>query len=358
LSNDPFREQLKKFAIKSMYGFQTVCAYSLGIKAGFFRYLEEKAKNSSESGKINSVSFTFDELIKELKVQPSYLESWLQLATECGIFEIENMEEKRLITAPHVYDILIDRKGQFFIGNMMVMFYNVANFEKEILNGFKTGKWGSFADLPGDTYKMGQKVSATMGITTEKIFSKVYKDYRKVLRNEGSILEVGCGYGFNLKIWAKKYKKAKIIGIDIDPKGIESAKKIITKNNWDERIQVFLKPIKEFASSNQEKFDIILLNHVLHEMVSDQEYRIDALNDMYTLLKDDGLLIVGENMIPNLFEPKKGFMLFEVMHKWMEVGFDTHFYNEDSFQELIKLTKFNKAELVRDRNEYFWALTK
>ncbi len=358
MSDDTFKEQLKKFAIKSMYGFQTVCSYSLGTKVGIFRYLEQKAKSSSEAGKITSVSFTFDELIKDLKLDPSYLESWLQLATECGLFEIENIEEKKLITGPHVYDLLIDRKGQFFVGNMIVMFSNVANYEKEILEGFKTGAWGSFADLPGDDYKTGQKMSSKLGQATEKLFSKYCKNYRKVLRNEGSLLEVGCGYGLNLKTWARKYKKAKIIAIDIDPKGIENAKKIVGKNNWEDRIQVFLKPIKEFASTNEEKFDIILLNHVLHEMDSDPDYRIEALNDIHTLLKDEGLLIVTENMIPNLFEPRKGFMLFEVMHKWMEVGFGAHFYNEERFQELIESTNFKKAELIKERNEYFWAITK
>lgn len=358
MSEDTFKEQLKKFAIKSMYGFQTVCAYSLGVKIGIFRYLEQKAKNSSELGLISSVSFTFDELLNELKLDSSYLESWLQLATECGLFEIENIEEKKLVTGLHVYDLLIDRKGQFFIGNMIVMFSNVANYQKEILEGFKSGRIGSFAEVQGSDYKTGQKMSAKLGQATEKIFSKNYKNYKKVLRNQGSILEVGCGYGLNLKYWANKYKKAKFIGIDIDPAGIENAKKILDKNNWDNRIQVFLKPIKEFAESYEEKFDIIILNHVLHEMDSNPEYRIDALNDIYTLLKDDGLFIVTENMIPNLFEPKKGFMLFEIMHKWMEVGFGSYFYNEESFQELINATNFKKAEIIRDRNEYFWAITK
>ena len=38
------REQTKKFAIKSMYGFQTILAYGLGRTLGIFDYLYEKGR--------------------------------------------------------------------------------------------------------------------------------------------------------------------------------------------------------------------------------------------------------------------------------------------------------------------------
>ena len=53
------KEQLKKLAVKSMYGYQTVLLIGLGRRLGIFNYLYEKAKSSSGGEKITSASFTF-----------------------------------------------------------------------------------------------------------------------------------------------------------------------------------------------------------------------------------------------------------------------------------------------------------
>jgi hypothetical protein len=45
------------------------------------------------------------------------------------------------------------------------------------------------------------------------------------------------------------------------------------------------------------------------------------------------------------------------MHKFLEAKF-AKFYDEKSFKELIDLTPFKHAKLVRERGNYFWALKK
>ena len=52
------KEQLKKFAVKGMYGYQTVLLIGLGRRLGIFNYLYEKSKSSISGEKIIYVSFT------------------------------------------------------------------------------------------------------------------------------------------------------------------------------------------------------------------------------------------------------------------------------------------------------------
>ncbi len=74
------KEQIKKFAIKSMIGFQTVMIYGIGRQVGIFKYLYEKSKSQPTEGKITSISFTLEELSENLNLDLKYLDAWLHLA--------------------------------------------------------------------------------------------------------------------------------------------------------------------------------------------------------------------------------------------------------------------------------------
>jgi hypothetical protein len=75
------------------------------------------------------------------------------------------------------------------------------------------------------------------------------------------------------------------------------------------------------------------------------------------LLKDDGILLVGETMIPNMFAPKEERQLFDIMHKFFEAGF-ARFYDKKSFKDFVDSTPFTKAEFIKKGGEYLWVVQK
>ncbi|MFX1249834.1 MAG: class I SAM-dependent methyltransferase [Promethearchaeota archaeon] len=350
-------DQIKKFAIKSMLGFQTVLLFGLGRRLGIFDYLYEKATSSSDSGDVSSVTFTPDELSQGLNLDPQYLDGWLHMALECGIFDRDDSCNRCLKTAPYVYYLLVDRENMFYFGDVLGGFYYHAPFQEGLLENFKTGKLVKWKDLPEDSLIDGCKMSATMGKRIRDLFPQNFGEHAKKLREGGSLLEVGSGYGFNLKNWVDEYENAQIIGIDIDPRGITYAKKLAKQNNWHDRVKNIQITISDFAIEKKEKFDVILLNQVLHEMDPDENYRKRVFDDLFSMLKKDGLLIVGEHMIPEMFATKQA-RYFEIMHKWFEVGLGSSFYDKNSFKEFIDSTPFQDAEFIDDGQTYFWAVKK
>ncbi|KKK43403.1 hypothetical protein LCGC14_0668980, partial [marine sediment metagenome] len=349
--------QTKKFLVKSMYGFQTILAYGLGQRLGIFEYLYEKAQKSEE--KVTSISFTLEELSDNLNLDLRYLDAWVHILIACGIFEIDESREKCAKTAPYIYDLLIDHKGMFYVGQMIAGFYSMASNQDLFVEGIKTGKTSNINDIPAVDYKGGQLMSARFGSIVERLFAKRCKeDRKKILKETANIIEIGCGYGFNLEGWMKKYKKAKFVGIDIDPNGIEHAKQLIEESNWSDRVELYQIPLEDYVTKTDTKFDIAILNMVLHEMNPDDKYRLSVLDNIYTLLKDDGLLIVGDTMIPDLFKPNTKIQLYDVMHKMLEVGIGSKFYDEQSFKGLIDSSSFKHTELIRERGDYFWAIRK
>ncbi|MFX0043591.1 MAG: class I SAM-dependent methyltransferase [Candidatus Hodarchaeota archaeon] len=351
------KDQIKKFAINGLSGFNTIILIGMGRRLGIFNYLYEKGKASKYSNENIVVSFTPFELSEKLHLDLKYLDGWLHLALECGIFEIVDSEEKILKTAPFVYDLLIDPKNESYIGGTLGAFYYIAPAQDILIENFKTGKIWSIYDIHGDVMKDLQERGARFGILVERLFSKKYEDFCNRIQNKAMILEVGCGYGYNLINWAKKYRKAQFIGIDIDPIGLVNTRKLIEKKNWNDRVKIYETSINDFTRNIKEKFDLIILNQVLHEMNTDENYRRNVFKKLDSLLKDDGILLVGESMIPETFTPKQGFKLFDVTHKFTELSVSL-FYNEKSFKEFIESTPFTKAEYLKDGGDSCWVIKK
>ncbi|MFX1395120.1 MAG: SAM-dependent methyltransferase, partial [Promethearchaeota archaeon] len=168
----------------------------------------------------------------------------------------------------------------------------------------------------------------------------------------GAILDVGCGCGYTLVHWAKKFKKTRLVGIDIDPLPLEHCKSMIEENKLNDRVEIHVTTTNKYCQEHKNQFDVVILNEVLHEMDPNEQYRINALTDIHNLLKDDGILMIGEGMIPDTYTPKTMFQFFEVWVKWVETSFPSSFYNEESIKKLFKSTSFKKVELVRDGREY------
>ncbi|MFX1293214.1 MAG: class I SAM-dependent methyltransferase, partial [Promethearchaeota archaeon] len=190
-----------------------------------------------------------------------------------------------------------------------------------------------------------------------KLFSKSFMDFCNFLHKQGNILEVGCGYGFNVETWAKKYKNARFVGIDIEPRGIEFAQKLVEKNKWSQRISILNTSTNEYVRTTKDKFDLIILNQVLHEMNPEEDYRRQLFEDLYLLLNDKGILLVGESMVPDTFTPKEPFKLFDITHKFSEAG-SARFYNEKTFKTFIDSTSFTQAKFIQEGGTKFWAIRK
>ena len=351
------KDQIKKFAIDSLYGFNTIILIGIGRKLGIFDYLYEKTKSISKADIYNVAKFTLDELAERLNLDAIYLDAWLQLALECGLFEIDDLNKKSLKTAPFVYDLLIDYNHFSYIGGTLGAFYNIALAQEIMLKNYKTGKTMDLLKLPGDVVKDLQERSRRFGRLIEKEFSKSFTDFCKNLQKQSSILEVGCGYGLNIETWAKVYEKARFVGIDIDPNGIKFAQKLVDQNKWNERIKILKISTNEFALNTKDKFNLIMLNQVLHEMNPNEKYRRQLFKDLYLLLNDKGILLIGESMVPDTFAPKEPFKLYDITHKFSEAG-SSCFYNEKTFKTFIDSTPFKKAEFIKERGIKFWVIRK
>ncbi len=370
-SNQPpvsYRTQLDKIAITGFRGSQIIMVYAIGQELGIFEYLFKKSKSQPLPKNNASISFSFNELGDQLSLQPNYLDAWLQMAVECGLFEIDQTSPRTLKTAPFIYELLVNNEDYIglYVGAVMEAFSYLVSNQPFMLQAFRTGEELHKVEIPIELRKMQQKNSARLGARVEQVFSMKCQKYQEILRHGGKLLEVGCGFGYNLETWADKYQKAQIVGLDIDADALKSFQERTVVNNWGDRIILLHASTGEYAQSPNvaKTFDMVLISHVLHEMDPNDAYRKSVIMDIYSLLKDDGLLIVADPMIPKLFAPpetrsgQEWFNFLRAFSKWNEVAYGARFYDKESFQELIARTPFSHVELLQDAENTIWAIKK
>jgi 2-polyprenyl-3-methyl-5-hydroxy-6-metoxy-1,4-benzoquinol methylase len=98
------------------------------------------------------------------------------------------------------------------------------------------------------------------------------------------VLDIGCGLGYLTNIIQQRGYS--VIGIDVAEKAIEYAKRKFPNVIFED------KSILEFSKENTVKFDICVLNMVLHNLVNIQE----NLAAIHTLLNVNGYVIAS---VPN-----------------------------------------------------------
>lgn len=99
------------------------------------------------------------------------------------------------------------------------------------------------------------------------------------------VLDVGCGPGTN----APKFAKAEYVGIDVNPRYVEDARR---RYGRDFRVA----DATEFSVPAGERFDFILVNSFLHH-IEDAQVR-DLLANLRDALSADGHIHVLELVLP------------------------------------------------------------
>lgn len=142
------------------------------------------------------------------------------------------------------------------------------------------------------------------------------------IKDDGTLLDVGCGIGYFTIPAAKILKKNKVIGIDIMPEILE-----VAKERADGISNIEFKESKEYSfpvENNSVKY--VLISNVIHEVEDKTRY----FNEIRRVLEQDGY-----------------FLIIDWDKKEMEMGPPVHErISKEKMIELCKRAGFNETESV------------
>lgn len=118
---------------------------------------------------------------------------------------------------------------------------------------------------------------------------RMFREIKKVIQPNSSIIDVGCGTGRFSFLVADKVKS--VTGIDLSSKNIETANQTLKKNP-NNKISFLHTNLVNLISQNHH-FDYAVMTYVIHEV--NPEERIALLKEMAQIADK---IIIGDYLVP------------------------------------------------------------
>ncbi|AJF59678.1 MAG: class I SAM-dependent methyltransferase [Candidatus Diapherotrites archaeon] len=174
--------------------------------------------------------------------------------------------------------------------------------------------------------------------------SKHLLDYAKRVGRKISILDVCCGTELILDFLSSDFKNRleSFVGVDISQKYLDDAKKRIGS---DPRFELVNHDAVLFR--HPRKFDVIIASSAYHHI--EDERKPDFLNNIFNHLKDDGIVVFMENIIPKYSNRvERDSAAIEFYAKRIVDCIDNHEIKDERISLLSRVMQYE-----RDR-EYEW----
>lgn len=118
-------------------------------------------------------------------------------------------------------------------------------------------------------------------------FKEIVGFFKRYERGGAKILDLGCGQGRDALMLAQMGHS--VIGVDLSEVGIKQM--VAEAKRKKLSVQGIVKDIVSYRS--REKFDVIILDSVLHLLLDDEERR-SVLNYVSSKLKRDGFVLIRD----------------------------------------------------------------
>lgn len=255
-----------------------------------------------------------DTLANALDLHAPYVEAWLQGAYALEL--VDTAPDGRFIPAAFMNLLLGNDESMMDLGPFVRLFCGQMESDAALLPElYRSGAVHTYQDK-GDTLS-ALVADATQHFGRMTVAEAVPRipGLEAALRAGGEILDMGCGSGRVVAAQAEAYPASRVLGVDIDPYGVERANAYLRQRHLHPRASAELMHGAELGHENA--FDLVTMVLVLHECQVEHRAQIGA--NCYRALKPGGaLLIVDENYPARQEDARKPKHQFAVLGQWLE----------------------------------------
>ncbi|WP_421919569.1 class I SAM-dependent methyltransferase [Marinifilum sp.] len=123
----------------------------------------------------------------------------------------------------------------------------------------------------------------------KKVGKRLANHLKTIGFNEGTILDVGCGFAAVAVEIAKAFPKAKIVGLDLADPLLDIGNKIIVEENLKDQITL-LKGNAHNLKFENSSFDVVINSFLLHIV----EHPTQMLNEIDRVVKTNGVILITD----------------------------------------------------------------
>nr|XP_022295472.1 uncharacterized protein LOC111105458 [Crassostrea virginica] len=224
---------------------------------------------------------TVTEISQEAGLNLRYVQEWLNCMTAKGIVLYEN-ETYSLPSSERVQKAVLTAA-------VLPMFADCLTNLESVMRDTERNRGYPFPQKDPEWLGKFNEVNAFDCVWLRRnlnpVFEKFQSDTQERVR---TILDFGCGYGKLCQQLAQQYPDCSITGADLDRESVKHCKQTYRLPNLHFRRNTDL-----FSSNYKEKFDVIILMEVLHDLPNPGQ----VLTQLKSLLKLHGYIVTFD---PNI----------------------------------------------------------
>ena len=183
-------------------------------------------------------------------------------------------------------------------------------------------------------YNQGFERTQTFNIRIERRANMIMSKMNNTNSRSLKILEIGCGTG-EISNYLAINTNGQIKGIDICKPFIDIAKKEFNHSNLEYEVKDFF----DYLSQENEKFDYIVGNGILHHLYNNLD---DSLNTLNKMLKSKGKIIFME---PNIYNPYC-YLIFNYLRGWANLDPDEMAFSKRFISDKLRKNNYSEIEVI------------
>jgi SAM-dependent methyltransferase len=289
------RDALVERLFLATVGTWDVLGVYIGDRLGLYRTLAERGPSTSA------------ELAEASGLAERYVREWLEQQACSGILELEPKRAgdgapRYALPAGHD-EALLDADSLNCIAPIGQLVVACIRPVEAVLEAFRTGRGVPYADYGADLHEGQARFTRPMFdklLTTEWLPAVPGVHARLTSDPPARVADVACGEGHSSIAIARGYEKVMVDGIDSDTASIEAARRHLAGSGLEDRVAFHVADVAEAGLDHT--YDLVYIHEALHDM--SQPVRVLAA--CRGLLGEGGSVIVGDERVPDDFDPPGG----------------------------------------------------
>ena len=286
------RDALVEQLFLATVGAWDVFAVYLGDRLGLYRILAERGPTTS------------GDLADAAGLNERYVREWLEQQASSDILEVDDacaaIAARKYVLPPGHDEALVDDTSLNCIAPIGQLMVACAKPIDAVLEAFRTGGGVPYADYGADLHEGQARFTRPMfdKLLASDWLGAVPEVHERLLADPPArVADVACGEGHSSLAIARGYPKVRVDGIDMDAASIESARRHLAGTSLGDRVAFHLRDAADDELAG--RYDLVYIHEALHDM----SYPVRVLTACRSLLTDGGSVIVGDERVPDKFDP-------------------------------------------------------
>jgi SAM-dependent methyltransferase len=300
-------------------GFNTIHLIDVGIRVGLFKALATTPGSTAR------------DLATALSLHAPFVETWCRTAYGMELLDAERTGWR---LAPFFDSILANPTHPRYLGGYVRLGTEVAaeDFER-CVSALRTGEVKPFQGR-GEAFAraIAESTWGLQVVTAKKILPGL-EGLSQRLETGGTLLEVGCGTGNLLTLFAKTFPRARCIGVDIDADSLTAARQRLEQAGVADRAEARQGTVGEAVAPAS--VDAAVMVEVLHEIAPGTRPAVVA--ESAAALKPGGWMVIVDETYPStLEEMRRPEFLFPLMTGFEEMVWGNVLPTREEQEKLLR----------------------